>query len=322
MAKKKIKLRYEFKKFLVYFVFFLSLFIYAIFGIVKIHKQYEYEKTYEFKILNKGYNKKELNVFLKKLCNKNKDYILEQELNDYYYLIVNDKYYMDKNFLEYITYYENHPDVEINRVIARVNTKAYRGWYTNTKPTDTSKDKLILVNKFNYLDNNYNRDDIVNIPLQYAYYDNTTAQEVLDAYLKMHKDVKELLNVNLMVNSSYRTFEDQEKIYNSYRKNGEEYADSYAARAGYSEHQTGLAIDITSTSNPSLKAFSESEEYKWLKDNSYKYGFILRYPEGKDDITGYNTESWHFRYVGEEVATKIYKEDITFDEYYAFYIEK
>ena len=289
---------------------------------IKIHKQYEYEKTYEFKILNKGYNNKELKLFLKKLSNKNIDYLLEQEKNDNYYLIVNEKYYLDKNLLDYISYYENHPDIELKRVIAIVNTKAYKGWYNNTKPTDISKNFLILVNKFNYLESSYNRDDIVNIPLQYSYYDNKTSQEVLDAYIKMHKDVKEKLNVHLMVNSSYRAYEEQERIYNEYRKNGEEYADSYAARPGYSEHQTGLALDITSTKNPSIKSFNESEEYKWLKDNSYKYGFILRYPEGKDDITGYNTESWHFRYVGVDVATKIFKEDITFDEYYAFYIEK
>ncbi len=71
-----------------------------------------------------------------------------------------------------------------------------------------------------------------------------------------------------------------------------------------------------------FKAFSESEEAQWLKDNCYKYGFILRYPEGKEIITGFGYETWHFRYVGIEVAKKIHDEDITFDEYYAFYIEK
>jgi D-alanyl-D-alanine carboxypeptidase len=69
-------------------------------------------------------------------------------------------------------------------------------------------------------------------------------------------------------------------------------------------------------------AFGESEEGKWVKENCYKYGFIIRYPEGKEDITGYDNEPWHFRYVGEEVAKKIYEEQITFDEYYAYYIEK
>ena len=138
----------------------------------------------------------------------------------------------------------------------------------------------------------------------------------------MREDVKNQLGVSLMVNSSYRPYKDQESIYKQYKNVSLKYADSYAARPGYSEHQTGLAIDITSLENPLVKDFKVSPEYQWLKDNCYKYGFILRYPEGKEHITGYNTESWHFRYVGLEVAKKIYLENITFDEYYAYYIEK
>ena len=124
-----------------------------------------------------------------------------------------------------------------------------------------------------------------------------------------------------MVNSSYRSYKDQDEIYKSFKTVSLQYADSYAARPGFSEHQTGLALDITSLEHKSQKEFKESVEYKWLKDNCYKYGFILRYPENKEHITGYNTESWHFRYVGNEAAKIIHDENITFDEYYAYYIE-
>ena len=182
--------------------------------------------------------------------------------------------------------------------------------------------KVLLVNKFHYLKEDYSRDDLKNISLQYAYNNNTASEETILQFEKMYKDVKELLGINLMVNSSYRSYQSQDNIYKEYKLKGEEYADSYAARPGYSEHQTGLAIDITSTLHPTAIAFTESEEYEWLKNNSYKYGFILRYPEGKEDITGYSTESWHFRYIGVKDATKIFNEGITFDEYYAYYIEK
>ena len=172
-----------------------------------------------------------------------------------------------------------------------------------------------------HLNQDYKREDIKNIDLSYAYLNNSASSIVIEQYIKMYEDVKEQLGVKLMVNSSYRSFEDQEEIYNEFRKVSQKYADSYAARPGYSEHQTGLAIDITSNKNPYANAFKESEEYNWLKENSYKYGFILRYPEGKEDITGYSNESWHFRYVGEDAAKVIHDEAITFDEYYAYYVE-
>ena len=103
---------------------------------------------------------------------------------------------------------------------------------------------------------------------------------------------------------------------------GSEYADEIAARPGHSEHQTGLALDIFCTTNSNTKTFKDSEAYQWLLNNAYKYGFILRYPEGKENITGFTFESWHYRYVGTEIATYIYENDITFDEYYAYFTEK
>ena len=95
---------------------------------------------------------------------------------------------------------------------------------------------------------------------------------------------------------------------------GKALADTYSARPGHSEHQSGLAIDI----NMADSAFDSSPEAKWLNDNAYKYGFILRYPKGKDNITGYMYESWHFRYVGTELANKLYNDGnwITLEEYF------
>ncbi len=102
----------------------------------------------------------------------------------------------------------------------------------------------MLVNKFNYLDNTYVPNDITNIPLTYAFSDNQATKEVLSAFKNMWQKAKSE-NLNLIVNSSYRDYESQENVWNNYEaRNGEEYADSIAARPGYSEHQTGLALDI------------------------------------------------------------------------------
>lgn len=93
---------------------------------------------------------------------------------------------------------------------------------------------------------------------------------------------------------------------------GKQMADKYVAKAGFSEHQTGLAIDLTNEDRYFVKGTNEAE---WLENNCYKYGFIIRYPEGKESITGVAYEPWHIRYVGEEVSRYIYENNITLEEY-------
>ena len=111
-----------------------------------------------------------------------------------------------------------------------------------------------------------------------------------------------------------RDYSYQEKLWNSYSNSkGENWADSVAARAGFSEHQTGLALDIV-TYGSTMNNFENSDEFKWLSKNAYKYGFILRYPKGKEHITGYKYEPWHYRYVG-DIASTIYNRNITLEEY-------
>ena len=269
-----------------------------------------------------GYSLEETKDLLKIMTKDIKEFLLTTPKEDIYYTITKQKYFLAKNYLEYIEYQKSHQDTSLNEIIALVNTHASDGWYNNTYKTDLSKNEQILVNKFYQLDENFKRDDLISIPLMYSYSGNMASQEVINNYIEMHKKVKEELGITLMVNSSFRTYQDQEEIYKQFSSKGKEYADSYAARPGFSEHQTGLAIDITSTANPTSNAFKESNEYTWLKEHCHEYGFIHRYPEGKENITGYNTESWHFRYVGKKIATQIYNEGITFDEYYAYYIEK
>ena len=112
--------------------------------------------------------------------------------------------------------------------------------------------------------------------------------------------------------SGYRSYSTQNTIYNNYiKKWGQEYTDTVSARPGHSEHQTGLAFDVGKLSN----SYGETKEGKWLKENCYKYGFILRYLKDKEHITGYAYEPWHIRYVGVDVATEIMQKNLTLEEY-------
>lgn len=123
--------------------------------------------------------------------------------------------------------------------------------------------------------------------------------------------------LNLFLLCGYRSYSEQEYLYNEELKNTNEDYTDLVAQPGHSEHQLGLAIDVTI---PDLsffldESFEESDSFLWLKDNSHKYGFILRYPKGKENITGYSYEPWHFRYVGNKIiSTYCYENDLTLEE--------
>ena len=124
-----------------------------------------------------------------------------------------------------------------------------------------------------------------------------------------------LEGLKIWLSSGYRSYGAQNRIYNNYvKRDGKEKADTYSARPGHSEHQSGLAFDVNQIND----TFNNSPEAIWLSNNCYKYGLILRYPKDKSDVTGYKYESWHFRYVGVELATKLYNNGdwITLEEYY------
>ena len=125
---------------------------------------------------------------------------------------------------------------------------------------------------------------------------------------------------NMWAQSGFRSYDTQKSIYNRYVNNdGKAKADRYSARPGYSEHQTGLAFDVCAKDKPCINSgFDDTPEAKWLSENAYKYGFILRYVKGKEDETGYMYESWHFRYVGKELAEKLYNDGnwITMETYF------
>ena len=149
-------------------------------------------------------------------------------------------------------------------------------------------------------------------PLPSDYNPGGLKDEFMDAFYEMQAHA-ELDGIELWIQSGFRNYYTQEIIYNNYvSSDGQESADTYSARPGYSEHQSGLAADIN---NPD-ESFNGTAAAEWLKNNCYKYGFIIRFPEGKQDSTGYMYESWHIRYVGEEWARKITESGKSLEEYF------
>ena len=186
---------------------------------------------------------------------------------------------------------------------------------TSSNKDCTIKKNLLLVNKSISMGEGYFPDNLVipSVPI---------AEEASSEEKQVDKSIveplKELMSeasskgYDLYLLSGYRSYDTQKYLYESRAKeNGQEYADLFVAKPGHSEHQSGLALDVTNDS----RNFKDSKEADWLANNAYKFGFIIRYPKGKEDITGYIYEPWHIRYVGKEVAKEIYDKGITLEEY-------
>ena len=277
----------------------------------------QYRKTDTFQLSKLGYTKEEITLMKEKKVNLN--LILKEEKINILSSLLNEKYYLSRRLERYINYYKQNKEKSSNEVVRMVNANRDKENYTDVKEV-YGNDITILTNRYYKLEENFLPTDLVDMNLQFAYDNQKIRQEVNTAYMQMAKAAKEE-NITLIVGTSYRRYEKQEEIYDStVRKNGQSIADTLVAKAGHSEHQTGLALDIfTYGSN---EEFESSNAYLWLKENCYKYGFIERYPKDAEEITGFSYEPWHYRYVGDEIAKIIHEENITFDEYYTYYIEQ
>ncbi len=230
-------------------------------------------------------------------------------------------YYKDTNHNRYIRYQNKNPNLSIETIVTYVNIGLDNPYYTYTNKAKDLNKITIIVNKYNYLTRDYVPKNLESIPLSYARSGMKLVNVAKDAYVEMAK-AAEKQKLKLVVTSSYRDYEYQEDIYNRYVKSdGKEAADTYSGRPGFSEHQTGLAVDLYN-GKKLYTEFEDTKEFDWMQDNAYKYGFILRFPKDKDNITGYQYESWHYRYVGKEIAQYIHEHDITYEEYYAQFLDK
>lgn len=300
----------------------LVVIVIAIIGIIKWKQKMDYQATDEYKLLTIGYSEDDTQFLIENLKEDDLNKLIENEvLNENIINLFKQEYFLYKNLDDYLAYADENPDKQLSEVIAIINVGTNKNWYDKVENTDTSKGNLILVNKFYKLQENYEPDNLVSIKDWYAYPNaKVMNEEAYHKFISMYNDAKEE-NISLAINYSYRTYAEQDEIYNYYNSQyGSDYADGYAARPGHSEHQTGLVIDLLISKGYDKTTFDTSPEYAWLEKNAHKYGYILRYPKDKEHITGYSYESWHFRYVGVEVATYIYEHNITFDEYYAYFI--
>lgn len=182
------------------------------------------------------------------------------------------------------------------------------------------KGLLILVNKVNPVDRNYIPDDLAEI--RYYVPDRAAATRYMraEAAEAFHRLVEAAAaeGYEIRMTTAYRSYDFQKILFDNYvAKEGEERANTYSARPGQSEHQTGLAADVSS---PAVdwqlsNDYGKTEEGKWLAENAHRFGFIIRFPKGKEDITGYQYEPWHIRYVGLTAAKEIYDYNLTLEEF-------
>lgn len=180
----------------------------------------------------------------------------------------------------------------------------------------------VLVNKEYAFPEGYEPKDLVypNVPFIFnEKIEKRMMREEAAKYLEKMFNAANQQNIHLAGVSAYRSSQTQTTLFNNYvERDGIEKAKTYSAVPGTSEHQSGLAIDV-SGSDGSCAAddcFANTEEAAWLEDNAHNYGYIIRFPKDKDNITGYKYEPWHIRYVGVNLATELYNEGLTLEEYY------
>lgn len=315
----------------VFFVILVLVCLGAHFGITK-YQEYLYTKTNEYALLNLGYTEEETKLIEEKLNEEEQKKIIELGYDEFIPNFLNTKYFMFKNLEGYLDQvitkdedffkYHGTEGYDYEKIVSLVNVHRNINYYEADLKTDFSKGYGILANKYYSLGEDYEPEDLVNVDIKYYYGEpKKIRSEAYDAFIEMWNAAYED-GIYLILISGYRSAAHQKEVYDAYQADkGTKYADSIAARTGYSEHQTGLALDIYSKECTSQAKFHESKSYEWLINNSYKFGFILRYPKDKQNITGYNYESWHYRYLGKDLAKKVYDSGLTFDEYYAYYME-
>ena len=226
-------------------------------------------------------------------------------------------YYYEKDKKNrYDEYQKLHPELEMEEVIWRVNAGIDKPHYEDYVEIIDVDKEILLVNKYNKLPDDFKPKELVKLnsgPL--------VTPETKIAYEQMVNDAKSE-GYSIRAVSAYRSIQYQVDVYNRYlNKDPQEVVDTYSARPGFSEHHTGRTIDLDSEYS-SMSEFGNTKEAAWVAENAYKYGFIIRYPKGLEDITGYVYEPWHITYVGKEIATQMKNLGIdTLEEYWVKYVD-
>jgi len=276
-----------------------------------------------------GYTDTDINIFYENFDNDAISIIINNKYDSDIINYLSLPYFNIDNLDRYIKFKHNEDKLSYSIFINEVNIDnlTYEDIVTYTNigldyeyyandyfiNNDESNNINVLVNKYNKLPESYFPSDLVDINLKYSVSGQKLRHEATNNFEKMCESA---LNdgIKIYAGSAYRSYDYQKNLYEKYvLSDGINIADTYSARPGYSEHQLGLAVDIL---NGKWTYINEDDiEYEWLINNSYKYGFILRYPMDKEIITGYIYETWHFRYIGVDNATSVYNSKLTYDEY-------
>ena len=313
--------KFNYYRFFIFIGVTLGILFCIIFYSIKFIKNYNYKKTYDYKLLSAGYSEEEVKVIKDKFSNDKIDILLKEKYDKNVVSFIKEKYFIYNNLSKYMEYKKKNKNDTYTHVVSIINTEADVEWLDNEKETDTSKGNLMLVNRLYGLSKDYEPEDIIDVPVSISYSGIKISKSILENIEELIEAGKEA-GYTFVLSDGYRSYEAQKKMFESYKNSyGYEEADKNVARPGHSEYQTGISFQIV----PYNKVFDkprESTEYLWLKDNAYKYGFIFRYPEDKKDITLFDSYTWRLRYVGTDAASIIKNEKICFEEYYAYFVDK
>lgn len=234
---------------------------------------------------------------------------VQNPFGEFYY------YEKDKQY-RYEDYQLENPDLPAGEVVWRVNVGLDQKFYTMAEAAEVVEKGPMLVNKYRYLPKDYAPEQLVSVGKG-----KRMEKTAADAFKELKKAAK-AAGFYLQPVSAFRTYQYQENLHNNYMKRqSEAEVDTFSSREGYSEHQTGLTVDIN-TGQSTLRAFAGTQAAEWVEQNCGDFGFIVRYPEGEEEITGYEYEPWHITYVGVETAADMKARGIsTLEEYYVKYIE-
>ena len=269
-------------------------------------------------LLKKGYSNSDVSIILAHGNDKDVSLFAQRERIKYLEEFYQYPYAKLSNYDRYISYIDETGEDEKTTVI-HVNLNMDKEPYTDAIIVNEFSYDM-LVNKFHGLSDSFEPEDLVTISKEYTNDEEFLAnKKAVNQLIQMFESAK-IDGFEMVVNSAYRSYSDQVEIAEFYRKwYGDNYVNNYVAKPGFSEHQTGLAFDIGSTSE---NVFANSKEYKWMQENAYKYGFVMRFYKKAETITGFRSEPWHYRYVGKEIAKYIHDNNITFEEYYVMFLDK
>ncbi len=270
------------------------------------------------KAIKLGYKYSDINIIFKHGDNDSVKRFLKRDKVKYLEEFFSIDYAKLDNYERYLKYADETGEDEDVTVLC-VNLDLDKEDYVDAVKVEKFSIDM-LVNKHRYLSEDYEPNDLMEIPEEYVSEAGMKSSRIAFNAFKEMSNAASKEGYGIVINSAYRSYQDQVELGEYYKKwYGQSYVDKYVAKPGFSEHQTGLAYDVGSRS---VNVFANSREYQWMKDNAYKYGFIERFTKRYENITGFRMEAWHYRYVGKDIAKYIHDNNISFEEYWAINLDK